>query len=106
MSLSKFTLVCLAGFALSGCAAIAGGTNSLTDERIKAETSGALGYSPEQIDIVSRSIQGVNTYVGLVAAGKQQYTCIINGGNILTLGMVNPPMCSKKGEPIKAMPFQ
>lgn len=37
MSPGKFTLVCLAGFALSGCAAIAGGTNTLTDVRIKAE---------------------------------------------------------------------
>jgi hypothetical protein len=106
MSLSKFTLACLGAFAVTGCAAIASGTNTLTDERIKAETSGALGYSPDQIDIVSRSTQGVNTYVSLVAAGKQEYTCIINGGNILTMGMVNPPMCSKKGEPIKAMPFQ
>ncbi len=106
MSPSKLIPICLAVVAVSGCAAIASGTNTLTDERIKAETSGALGYSSEQINIVSRSTQGVNTYVNLVADGKQEYTCIINGGNILTMGMTNPPMCSKKGEPIRAMPFQ
>ena len=106
MKLKNFGLVFLAASCLTGCASIAAGTNTLSDERIKSESSGALGYSPEEVTIVSRRTEGVNTYVNLKAKDGKEFTCIINGGNILSMGMTNPPMCSKKGEPIRANPFQ
>ena len=90
----------------SGCNAIATKTNVLSDEKIKSQTSGALGYTPSQMTITNRRTEGVNTYVNLKASDGKEFTCIINGGNLLSMGMTNPPMCNKKGEPIKASPFQ
>jgi len=98
-------LVCAALTSLTGCADIASRTNMLTDEKIKSETSGALGYSPDDLTITSRRTEGVNTYVNLKADDKKEFVCILNGGNLLTMGMVNPPMCGKKGEPIRTSPF-
>jgi hypothetical protein len=106
MKLKNYGLIFLAAACLTGCASIAAGTNTLSDERIKSESSGALGYPPEEVTIVSRRTEGVNTYVNLKAKDGKEFTCIINGGNILSMGMTNPPMCSKKGEPIRANPFQ
>ena len=93
------------GISVAGCTTIAGSTNMLSDERIKSETGGVLGLSPSQLTIVDRRTEGTNTYVQLKAKNGQEFNCIINGGNLLSMGLVNPPMCSKKGEPIKASPF-
>lgn len=90
---------------ISGCSTFASSTNLLTDEKIKADTSGALGYQPSDLTITSRRTEGVNTYVNLLASNKKEYTCIINGGNLLTLGLTNPPQCAKKGDPINTNPF-
>jgi len=89
-----------------GCSTIAEKTNILTDEKILSQTSGALGYSPNDLTIMDRRIDGTNTYVNLKAKDKKEFTCIINGGNFLTMGMTNPPMCGKKGSQINANPFQ
>jgi hypothetical protein len=90
----------------AGCSTFAGSTNVLSDERIRSESAGALGYDPADLSIVSRRTEGTNTYVSLKANDSEEFTCIINGGNFLSMGMTNPPMCSRKGEPVKASPFQ
>ena len=36
----------------------------------------------------------------------KEFACVVNGGNLLTMGVVNPPLCNKKGEPINTNPFQ
>ncbi|TDK22679.1 hypothetical protein E2F46_13000 [Luteimonas aestuarii] len=92
--------------ALVGCASIAGSTNNLTDERIKSDTSGVLGYQPGDLEIVNRRTEGTNTYVNLKTNDGKEFACVINGGNLLTLGMTNPPSCAKKGEPISTNPLQ
>jgi hypothetical protein len=92
-------------FGITGCDTIAQKTNMLTDEKILAETSGTLGYQPKDLTIVSRRTEGTNTYVNLLATNKKEYTCLINGGNILTYGMINPPQCARKGDPIPAAHF-
>lgn len=91
---------------LAGCASIVGSTNMLTDDKIKSDTSGVLGYSPDDLIITSRRTEGTNTYVNLKAKNGKEFVCVINGGNMLTFGMTNPPMCNKKGEPINTNPFQ
>jgi hypothetical protein len=91
---------------ISGCASVAGSTNMLTDDKIKSDTAGVLGYSPSDLTITSRRTEGTNTYVNLIASNKKEYSCVINGGNLLTMGMTNPPQCAKKGEPIATGPFQ
>jgi hypothetical protein len=91
--------------ALSGCATVAEKTNMLSDDSIKSSTSGVLGYQPGDLTITDRHTDGTNTYVNLIAANKKEYSCVINGGNMLSFGMMNPPQCAKKGDPISAMPF-
>ncbi len=91
---------------IAGCSTIASSTNVLTDEKIKSQSAGALGYEPSELSIVSRRTEGTNTYVNLKATDKKEFTCVINGGNLLSMGMTNPPMCSKKGEPVKTTPFR
>lgn len=105
MSIRKLVLIGIVAFTFSGCTTIAGKTNTLTDDKILSSTSGALGYSPEDLTITSKRVDGTNTYVNLRAKDKKEFSCIINGGNLLTFGMVNPPMCAKKGEPINTNPF-
>ncbi len=106
MSLITILLFFIVFLTIAGCSTIIGKTNMLTNGRIKSATSGVLGYSPNDITIVSRRTEGVNTYINLKTNDGKEFTCIINGGNLLTLGMINPPMCSKKGEPINANPFR
>jgi len=78
----------------------------LDDEKIKSNTAGVLGYSPGDLAIIDRRTEGTNTYVSLTANDGKQFNCVINGGNLLTMGIVNPPACAPKGQPINANPFQ
>lgn len=93
-----FARLAIAGFALLsiGCASVAGGTNMLTDERIVSESAGALGLAPAELSLVSRRTEGTNTYAVLRSKEKREYACVINGGNLLSFGMVNPPTCSRR----------
>ncbi|TWT21504.1 hypothetical protein FQY83_06680 [Luteimonas marina] len=84
------------------CSTLASSTNTLSDDKIRSESAGALGYEPSDLSIVSRRTEGTNTYVNLKANDNKEFTCIINGGNLLTFGMTSPPRCNKRGEPIKA----
>lgn len=94
------------GHGLAGCAAIAERTNSLSDERVLAETAGVLGYSPSQLQLVARRTSGTNTYAELRADDGNEFNCIINGGNLATFGAINPPSCAKKGEILRSGPGQ
>ena len=96
-------LVCATALWMTGCASIASSSNHiLSDDRIKSETSAALGYAPADLVIASRRTEGLNTYVNLKANDGKEFTCIINGGNWLSMGLTNPPMCNRKGEPIRS----
>ena len=85
-------LVVLSG----GCGALAGNTNMLTDERIRSEVGGALGVRAEEVTIVDRRTEGTNTYVNVKTANRQNHACVINGGNMLSFGMTNPPVCRRR----------
>jgi hypothetical protein len=108
MSLSKFALLGAASLLFSGCASIAGSSRTmLSDARITSESSAALGYAAEDLTLVSRRTEGLNTYASLKAKDGKEFTCMINGGNWLSMGLTNPPVCSRKGEPLKGVsPFQ
>jgi hypothetical protein len=106
MKLSKIILTCSVAFTIAGCTTIATKTNVLSDERIKSETAGVLGYSPSDLTILDRRTEGVNTFVRLKTKDKKEFNCTINGGNLLSMGVTNPPMCSKKSGAIKTSPFQ
>lgn len=85
-------LVVLSG----GCGALAGNTNMLTDERIRSEVGGAMGVRAEEVTIVDRRTEGTTTYVNVRTGNRQSHACIINGGNMLSFGMTNPPVCSRR----------
>lgn len=78
----------------AGCGSIATKTNILSDERILSEAGGALGMAPSDLSIQSRRVEGVNTYVTLAGKDGKTYACTINGGNMLSFGMTNPPVCN------------
>ncbi len=80
----------------AGCATVAENTTVISDERLVSQSAGALGYSPSDLTITSRRTEGVNTYVNLKAKDKKEFTCVINGGNLLTFGVTNPPQCNRK----------
>lgn len=86
----------IACLATAGCSSIASRTNSLSDERILSETGGALGLSPSSLTIVERRTEGTNTYVTLKAQNGTTYACTVNGGNLLSFGMTNPPVCQQR----------
>ena len=95
--MSKSLVVCSFIIALlSGCAVVAEKTNFLSDADLKSQTAGALGYSPENITLVSRRTEGTNTYAVVKTNDNKNFSCTVNGGNLLTMGMVNPPMCNQK----------
>jgi uncharacterized protein YceK len=105
--MKKLFLTAALSLMMVGCGTVAEKTNMLSDAAILSATSGVLGYASTDLDIVTRRTEGTNTYVNLKAKkDKKEFTCVIDGGNILTFGMINPPMCGKKGEPIKTNPFQ
>lgn len=83
-------LIFLVGF-LAGCA-----TQMLSDSRIRENTAGVLGVSPSDITIRDRREQVPNTYYIARTKSGRKYACVINGGSILALGMVNPPTCHRK----------
>lgn len=79
-----------------GCSSIASRTNTLSDERILSETGGVLGLSPTELTIAERRTEGTNTYVTLKASNGKTYACTVNGGNLLSFGMTNPPVCQPR----------
>jgi len=85
---------------MSGCA-----STLLSDDRLKSNLAGTLGVQASDLTIESRREQTPNTYVDVKTVTGKEYSCIVNGGGILSAGMVNPPMCGPKGQPINATPF-
>lgn len=87
----QFIVVSLAIASLVGC-----GSTMLSNERISSETAGILGLSPSDITIGNRRTEQMNTYYTVKTKGGKELNCVITGGNAFTMGMVNPPMCTKK----------
>jgi hypothetical protein len=78
----------------------------LSDDDVKTKTAGALGVQPSEIVVVNKHVDGTNTYVAVKANGGE-FNCVINGGNLLSFGMTNPPTCAKKGTPLNSSsPFK
>lgn len=94
--LKKSLLVMCIGLVLTACSTIAEKATVISDEQLVSQSAGALGYSPRDLTITGRRTEGVNTYVDLKAKDKKEFTCIINGGNLFTFGVTNPPQCNRK----------
>ncbi|MDR7333072.1 hypothetical protein [Roseateles asaccharophilus] len=81
---------------LGGCSSIAQSTNNLSDERLKSEAAGALGLQPSQLTLLNRRTEGTNTFYAVKGQDGKEYSCTLNGGNLLSFGMTNPPSCNRK----------
>ncbi len=82
-------------FLFGGCA-----TTILSNDRIVDETAGTLKILPNDITIENRRTELINTYYSVKTTDGKEFNCIINGGNILTLGILNAPRCTliREGE--------
>ena len=81
---------------LSACSTIAEKTNILSDSDIKSKVAGTLGYSPDAITLINRRTEGTNTFALVKVDGKKEFSCTLNGGNLWSAGIVNPPVCVPK----------
>jgi hypothetical protein len=97
MAFRSTSLVLATLVALGGCSSIAGSTNSLSDDRLKSEAAGALGLSPGDLTLLNRRTEGTNTFYAVKGKDGKEFNCTLNGGNLLTFGLTNPPSCSRKG---------
>ena len=76
---------------LSGCA-----NAILSDDKIQTDTALAIGAPVDSVRISDRRYDGAtNTYYKATAGGRS-YSCVINGGTVMTLGMVNAPQCTPR----------
>lgn len=82
--------------ALAGCSTIAEKTNFISDGDIKSKVAGTLGYAPDAVTLVSRHTEGTDTYVVVRVQNRKEFACTLNGGNLLTAGIINPPSCTPK----------
>jgi hypothetical protein len=68
----------------------------MSDDRIRSNTATALGVPADQVTISDRRYDGMtNTYYTATAA-RRSYSCTVNGGTALSLGVMNPAQCSPK----------
>lgn len=94
--MSKTLFAALCALTLAGCSTIAEKTNMVSDDALKSQTAGAIGAMPADLTLVSRRTEGTNTYVVVKTRDQKEYACTVNGGNLLTMGMVNPPSCNRR----------
>ena len=77
-------------------------TSPLTDERLASQAGGVLGINPNNLTVIERrSTMGSATFFSVRASNGRKYNCVITGGGLLALGMVNAPDCAPDGQPIQ-----
>ena len=91
MNTQHFLIGALLVASLTGCAAVATKTNTLSDERILSETGGVLGLSPSELTLVERRTEGVNTYVTLKTNSGKTYACTVCGEVLRTESVAKLP---------------
>lgn len=97
--MSKFhrsALLLLIAAGLPGCSA----SQMLSDARIADNTAGILGVAPSEVSISGRREAFPNTYYVAQARGVT-YACTINGGTVLSFGMVNVPSCDEQARGVR-----
>lgn len=99
MTWQMFLVRAAAAVALAASVGACVGTKMLVpDSRLASQTAGVLGVAPEAVTISNRRGAGTNTYY-TATVGDRTYACILNGGSVMTFGMVNPPMCNPVSAP-------
>jgi hypothetical protein len=94
---SALRIVTLGGVLLmGGCAA-----QMLSDDRLGDNTAGVLGVPASELTLSDRVEKTPNTYYTATTKDGRKFSCLVNGGGIMAAGMVNPPSCVPKGQPLR-----
>ena len=80
----------------AGCSSIASRTSTLSDERILSETGGVPGMSRRNSPSRNAAPKAPAPIVTLKARNGRTYACTVNGRNLLSFGMTNPPVCQPR----------
>ncbi|MET3109109.1 hypothetical protein AAKU58_003958 [Oxalobacteraceae bacterium GrIS 1.18] len=102
----KNILAVVAGFLIlanmTGCSTFAEKTNMLSDQSATDRSAAIIGVPASTLTLTSRSPDGSATTFNFVATNKKEYTCVIVGGSLASLGSTSMPRCAKKGDPLPA----
>ena len=89
--IAAVSAVLAAGLTLAGCA-----DKILSDDRIRDQTALALNVPATSLVISDRRYDGMTNTYYTARTSRSTYSCIINGGSVMAMGMTNPPQCSRK----------
>ena len=85
----RISLLLTAVLALSGCA-----DQLVPDGRLRFNTAGVLGADESAVTISNRRSALTDTYY-TATTPHGVFACSMNGGNILTAGLINTPVCNR-----------
>jgi len=80
----------------TACSTVAEKTNMLSDADLVTKASGVLGVDYSEVSLLSKHMDGTNTYFQVKQKGGRIFNCQVNGGNLLSFGMTNPTSCMPK----------
>lgn len=75
---------------MTGCA-----SQLLSEDKLRLNTSGVLGVQPADVTISNRRDDTMSTYYTATTSAGAKYACVVSGGNFVTLGLTNPPVCNR-----------
>ena len=70
-------------------------TEMLSNDRIASNTASVINVRPDQLTISDRYSDQTNTYYTVHTKDGATHTCVINGGGLLAVGMVDTPTCKQ-----------
>jgi hypothetical protein len=80
-----------ASLTLAGCA-----DKLLSDDRIRDDTAVALNMPAAAVVISDRRYDGYGTTYYTASNHRAVFRCRIEGGNLNSFGLTNPPECSRR----------
>jgi metal-dependent hydrolase (beta-lactamase superfamily II) len=87
----KRSILVLSVLTLAGCA-----DKLLSDDRIRDNTALVLHTSANAVMISDRQYDGMTNTYYTARTKNRVYSCVINGGTVMAMGMTNRPECSPR----------
>lgn len=81
---------------VSGYSTIAEKTTFISGNQIESKVSGVLGYAPDAVTILNRCTSSTDTYVEVGVGENKTFGCMLNGGNLISGGIINTLTCVPK----------
>jgi hypothetical protein len=89
--IAAVSIILTTAMTLAGCA-----DKILSDDRIRDNTALALNAPAASIVISDRRYDGMTNTYYTARTSRATYSCVINGGSVMAMGMTNPPQCSRQ----------